>query len=166
MLSINFWTNKMKDFDDPNYLAKLEKAISKKYGPETITNPKGSWNKEKEKEYKEQIKKWQMKQDALEYKNEKIEQDGFFISKKLLNKEPTVRTCPLCAEYSFNLKDDVYMAKFNCCYKCHIGIQLINKIAETNRKSKTWKVRLKRTKNRVMKRLVHLIKRCFCFFQR
>jgi|TARA_B100001094_G_C18115603_1_gene763800 chromosome segregation ATPase len=151
---------------DPNYLVKLEKAISEKYGPETIANPKSSWNEDKEKDYKQQIKKWQDRKDQIEYKNEKIEQDGFFISKKLLNKESNDRTCPICAEYSFDLKDDVFMAKFNCCYKCHHGTQFFNEVAKANRKPKTWKVRLKRTKRRIMKKLARLIKRCKQLFRR
>ena len=39
---------KEKDWD---YIAKVEKAISKKYGKETVQNPKASWDEEKEKEY-------------------------------------------------------------------------------------------------------------------
>ena len=29
-------------------------------------------------------------------------------------------TCPVCDTYSFNVKDDVYMNKFQCCWKCYI----------------------------------------------
>ena len=74
---------------------------------------------QKEEDYKEQIKKWQVRQDQLEYKNEKIEQDGFFISKKLLNKESN-RVCPVCSVYSFEMVDDLYMGKYDCCFKCYI----------------------------------------------
>ena len=41
---------------DLNYIATVEKAIAKKYGSETIQNPKGNWDDEKEKEYLQQIK--------------------------------------------------------------------------------------------------------------
>ena len=45
--------------------------------------------------------------------------DGFLISKKLFNKDDN-RNCPVCQAYSFELRDDVYMAKFDCCFKCYI----------------------------------------------
>jgi len=47
----------MKKQEDPNYVAKIEQAIAKKYGKETIQNPRGNWDEEKEKEYEEQLKK-------------------------------------------------------------------------------------------------------------
>ena len=34
---------------DPDYLVKVEKAIAEKYGDETIQDPRGSWDAEKEK---------------------------------------------------------------------------------------------------------------------
>ena len=39
---------------DWNQVARIEKAISQKYGTETILNPKSLWNEEKEQEYQEQ----------------------------------------------------------------------------------------------------------------
>ena len=41
------------------------------------------------------------------------------ISKKLFNKDNN-RNCPVCHAYSFDSRDDVYMTKFDCCYKCYI----------------------------------------------
>ena len=41
---------------DPDKIAAIEKAMMKKYGPESVQNPKSNWNEEKEKEYLEQIK--------------------------------------------------------------------------------------------------------------
>ena len=41
---------------DPNYAIKVEKAIAKKYGEETIQNPKKNWDDDKEKKYLSQIK--------------------------------------------------------------------------------------------------------------
>ena len=41
---------------DLNYIASLEKAISKKYGKEAVQNPSSNWTPEKEKEYLEQLK--------------------------------------------------------------------------------------------------------------
>jgi len=109
----------LKDYDDPHYIVKVEKAIAKKYGHEAIQNPKANWDEEKEKEYLEQSKEYYKKQQALDEKTEKVEVDGIFIPKKLLNKK-SERTCPVCKAYSFRIKDDVYMNKFSCCYKCYI----------------------------------------------
>jgi hypothetical protein len=110
----------MNKNNNPNYIAKLEKAIADKYGEEAIQNPKKHWDDEKEKDYQEQIKKIYKQDIKITSKNEKIEVDGILISKKLLNKEPTRRICPTCSEYSFSITDDVYMKKFDCCFKCYV----------------------------------------------
>lgn len=104
---------------DPNYVVKIEKAIAEKYGTETILNPKSLWNEDKEKEYLEQVKELNQKQTILEDKEHKVDFDGVFISKKLLNRESN-RTCPVCSIYSFSLEDDVYMNRFKCCHKCYV----------------------------------------------
>ena len=110
----------MNKNNDPNYIVKLEKAIADKYGEEAIQNPKKYWDDEKEQDYQEQIKKIYEKDLKMSSKNEKVEVDGILISKKLLNKEPTRRICPVCSEYSFSVADDVYMKKFDCCFKCYV----------------------------------------------
>jgi hypothetical protein len=104
---------------DPNYVVKLEKAIAEKYGEEAIQNPKSGWTPEKEKEYIEQVKKIQQKKIKKDQDVEKVETNGFFIKKKLLNREEK-RNCPVCEEYSLEIRDDVYMIKFDCCFKCYI----------------------------------------------
>ena len=110
----------MKKHDDPNYVVKVEQAIAKKYGEETIQNPRGNWDEEKEKEYEEQLKKLAEKERDTEDRDEKIEVDGILMSRKLLNRETTKRLCSVCGAYSFEMRDDVYMNKFDCCYKCYI----------------------------------------------
>ena len=105
-----------KDWDK---LAKIEQAISKKYGPETIQNPKNNWNDEKERQYLEQIKELAKKEIELHNKDEKLEVNGILMPKKLLNKESN-RTCPVCSVYSFNIRDDVYINKFECCFQCYV----------------------------------------------
>jgi hypothetical protein len=99
---------------------KVEQAIAKKYGDETIQNPRGNWDEEKEKEYEEQLKKLADKERDTEDRDEKIEVDGVLMSRKLLNRETTKRSCPICGAYSFKIRDDVFMNKFDCCYKCYI----------------------------------------------
>ena len=101
---------------DPNYAIKIEKAIAKKYGKETIQHPKKDWDDEKEKTYLSQIKDF-YRQEASQ--SDEIEIDGVLISKKLIIKE-SKRSCPVCNVYSFKSNDDVYMSKFDCCEKCYI----------------------------------------------
>tara|TARA_Y100000310_G_C20649150_1_gene798384 strand:+ start:589 stop:972 length:384 start_codon:yes stop_codon:yes gene_type:complete len=109
----------MKKKKDPNFVAKIEQAIQKKYGDEAVQHPKANWDEAKEKEYLSQLKEFTEKQTKKKEKVEKVEKDGFLISKKLLNRGSN-RTCEACDIYSFNLKDDVYMSKFKACYKCYI----------------------------------------------
>ena len=104
---------------DPNYVAKIEQAIEKKYGKEAIEHPRKNWTEEKEKKYLEESKNLFNKKRHKREKSEKVEKDGFLISKKLLTKRSN-RTCPVCSVYSFNINDDVYMNKYSCCYDCFI----------------------------------------------
>ena len=104
---------------DWNKLAKFEQAISKRYGPEAVQNPKANWTAEKEQEYLDQIKRLSEKEMQLLEKDEKVELNGILVPKKLLNKESN-RTCDVCSVYSFDVRDDVYMNKFDCCWNCYI----------------------------------------------
>ena len=104
---------------DQNYIAKLEKAISLKYGEEAINNPRRFWNDNKEKDYIEQSAEQQRKFAKLAESQDKVEQDGFLINKKLLNRDHN-RTCPVCEKYSFHPRDDLYMSKFEACFKCYV----------------------------------------------
>tara|TARA_R100000008_G_scaffold43356_1_gene25089 strand:+ start:289 stop:678 length:390 start_codon:yes stop_codon:yes gene_type:complete len=105
-----------KDWD---YIASLEKAIAKKYGEIAIKNPASEWNQEKEEEYLKQIKEVERREVERNSIDTTVEMNGFFISEKLINKE-TNRQCPLCEVYSFNNRDELYMNKFRCCYKCYV----------------------------------------------
>jgi len=102
---------------DLNKIAKIEKAMSKKFGPESIVNPKSGWDDDKEKEYLEDLKEFYSEESRQE--EDKINKDGFFITRNLINKEIN-RVCPVCDTYSFSGRDDLYMNKFECCEKCYI----------------------------------------------
>jgi len=104
---------------DLNYIAAVEKAIAKKYGIETIINPKALWNEEKEKEYLKHYKEHSKKERKIFEAAEKIEKGGFLISRNLISKS-NKRICPICDVYSFNTQDDLYMNKFECCFECYI----------------------------------------------
>lgn len=105
---------------DPNYIAGLEQAVEKKYGSGAVANPAKFWNEEKEEEYKKQIveraKLLREREEKLEIKEGK----GFLVKKKLFTNEN--RVCPIkdCGKYSFSVRDDVYMTKYGCCYRCYI----------------------------------------------
>ena len=104
---------------DPNYIAKIEKAISQKYGDEAIHNPRRFWSEEKEKDYATQARDAQRKFSKMAESQDKVEEDGFLINKKLLTRDHN-RTCPVCKKYSFRSQDDLYMNKFDACYICYI----------------------------------------------
>lgn len=105
--------SKKRDFDD---VAKMEKAISDKFGEESIRNPKSSWTEEKEKKYLEELKSFYGKNKKIK---KEIEAEGFKIRKKRVENSST-RRCPVCSNYSFSVKDDLYMTKFECCFECYI----------------------------------------------
>ena len=104
---------------DPNYIPKLEKAIAQRYGEEAINNPRRFWSEDKEKEYIQQSIKERQKFAKLSESESKVEEDGFLINQKLLNRDHN-RTCPVCHKYSFHSRDDLYMNKFEACFKCYI----------------------------------------------
>jgi hypothetical protein len=101
---------------DWNYIAAMEKAISKKYGELSIINPKSNWTLEKEEEYKIQEKLLRKKFEQIEIIEEKKDAGGFLMSeKKDINRE-----CKTCQTYSFKIEDDIFMNKYDCCNNCYI----------------------------------------------
>ena len=104
---------------DQDYIAKLERAITQKYGPETINNPRSAWDETREREYISQSQEEQRKFSKIAETKDKVEQDGFLINKKLLTRDHN-RTCPICSTYSFRPRDDLYMSKFETCFLCYI----------------------------------------------
>lgn len=104
---------------DLDYIARLEKAISRKYGNKTILNPMSNWSADREQDYLEQLKKLDKKELQKEELTEKVEINGVLVPKKLVSRELN-RVCPTCKTYSFDIKDDVYMAKYECCHECYI----------------------------------------------
>ena len=99
-----------------NDIAKLEKAIREKYGEEAIANPKSSWDQDKEKRHLKQLKNFY----SSKRKEKKIEKQKGFLLKQRDNRKEADRTCPVCGIFSFSAKDDVYMNRYECCFKCFI----------------------------------------------
>jgi hypothetical protein len=104
---------------DLNYIAKLEKVISEKYGELAAINPRSLWNEEKEKQFVETLKETVKKDQQSEQTKEKIEHEGILINKKLL-KQSGNKNCEGCKKYSLDKKDDVYLLKFSSCFDCYI----------------------------------------------
>ena len=71
---------------DLNYIAGLEKAIKKKYGDEAIEKHAKHWDKEKEKDYIEQLEEFVEKQKKFEREHDVKNVGGVLVSHKLLNK--------------------------------------------------------------------------------
>ncbi len=107
----------MKD-KDLNYVAAVEKAISEKYGAETIANPKANWDEEKEKEYLSQMREFYKKTKKNEEWQEKIDINGIKVTKKLFNRE-SLRHCSVCGSFPKKSMDDVCLTKFECCSSCY-----------------------------------------------
>ena len=104
---------------DDDYIVRLEKAISEKYGKDTIQNPAGNWTQEKEEEYILQLKDLADQQTERIEKVEKVDVGGFLVSKKLLNKAKR-KNCKACGKYFFKNSDDVFMNKYELCQNCYL----------------------------------------------
>ena len=109
----------MKKEKDLNYIAKLEKAIKKKYGEEAIQNPAKFWNEEKEKLYLQQLAEFVDKQKKLESSSEPENVNGILITRKLLNRERKLN-CSVCAGRIKTVNDEICDTKFECCERCYI----------------------------------------------
>mgnify|MGYP001557149391 FL=1 len=104
---------------DIEYIGKVEKAIKEKYGEEATINPRSLWDEQKEQEYLEQAKQNATKYYEKEQDDDILENDGIFISKKLINKS-NASSCPTCDKYLADNRDSVYIIKWDCCYGCFI----------------------------------------------
>lgn len=105
--------------NDLNSIAKLEKAISEKYGEKAAQNPRAFWTDQKESEYIESARQSMLKEEKNSLTKEKIIHEGVLINKKIL-KNSSNKTCECCKKYSLDKKDDVTLLKYNSCYNCYI----------------------------------------------
>lgn len=103
---------------DTNYIAAVEKAISEKYGKETVQDFRSAWTSDDEEEYLKQLKKITQTTKSTR-KKEKIETDSLVISRYPIA-EKIKRSCPVCKTYSFSSRDDLYMKRFECCFACYV----------------------------------------------
>lgn len=85
-------------------MSDLQEAIKKKYGEGIDIDFDKEWTNEDEKKFSKNNKKL----------DEKIKKA---VGRR---KEIQKRVCDSCGSYSFKSKDDIYMARFDCCYECYI----------------------------------------------
>ena len=104
--------------EDYNKIAKIEKAIEKKYGPESIENPKKHWNQEKEKEFLKQRKNFYGKVYKKK-ENSILEKEEYKISSKF-EADSKDRHCPVCQDYLYSNHEFAYIIKYDCCKNCYI----------------------------------------------
>lgn len=104
---------------DIEYIAKVEKALEEKYGPEATINPYSLWNEEKEEQYLGQVKENAEKQFQNEKDSDIVENEGIFINKKLLTRSNAI-SCPICDKYLIDSRDNVYILKWECCHACFV----------------------------------------------
>jgi hypothetical protein len=103
---------------DQKQISAFEKAIEEKYGENAILDPSSLWTPEKEKSYIEQVKsveRFYRQRPSENYSD----QGGFILKEKLINKK-NFKNCSYCGEQAYKANDEVYMTKFNCCFRCYI----------------------------------------------
>lgn len=101
-------------------IQKIEKQIKEQFGKEALVDPNEFLDDEFQKKFEVQLKERAEKIIEENLESEMVEQNGFLISKRLITRERTNRVCAKCKIFSFNLRDDVYMLKYNCCMDCFI----------------------------------------------
>jgi len=107
----------MPKYDDKQISA-FEKAIEEKYGIDAILDPSSFWTPEKEKAYLDQIKSVEKYYRQQPYENY-VDQGGFILKEKLVNRS-SFKSCSLCGEQAYKTNDELYMTKFNTCFKCFV----------------------------------------------
>jgi len=104
---------------DYNYIAAVEKAISEKYGKDTVQDFRNDWQESKEKIYLQQLKDRRYKLNNIKNKKRTVVVGDIEV-RTTKSSERANRSCPVCKTYSFSSKDDLYMNRFQCCEKCFV----------------------------------------------
>ena len=105
-----------KNYD---YIASIEKAIAEKYGKETVQDFRAEWDEKKEDNYLEQLKEVRKNIPTSPSNSVEVRLDDYSTIRRNKYKNLS-RICPVCKTYSFSMKDDLYMNRFDCCFGCYI----------------------------------------------
>lgn len=100
-------------------LQQIEHAIKTKFGDDAIADPKQFWDPTKEEDFKKQLVEVEEKYLLREKNEEKIEKNGFLISKSLLTTRKC-EGCQVCGKFFTETTDNIYLLKFECCQNCYI----------------------------------------------
>lgn len=111
----------MKTKKDPNYIAAVEKAITEKYGKNTVQDFRHEWAEDKETDYLQQLKDRSLV-SRKKHRNRLTIEKGSIEIKSPNKQQAAERTCPVCKTYSFSRKDDLYMNRFSACYYCYVDL--------------------------------------------
>lgn len=109
----------MKPKRDLETLQQIEESIRNKFGEEALIDPRSLWNETKEKDFKNQLVEEQEKYLLREKNEEKVEENGFLISKCLLTTKKC-EGCQTCGKFFTDASDNIYLLKFECCQQCYI----------------------------------------------
>lgn len=102
-------------------IAKLERAIEMKYGPDVLKHPRENWDENKEKKFIHDIKNYLATMEEKENNyNVEVKDNIEYVSKKTLSSQ--TRICCECSKYSISKVDDLYLKKLNICYKCYLKL--------------------------------------------
>jgi len=105
---------------DIKFIQEVERQVKEKFGKEALKDPNELLSDKFKADFEVQLRERAEKERKKTEEPEIIEQDGFFIAKKLITKDRIERTCPMCKTFSFDIRDDVHMLKHGCCLNCFI----------------------------------------------
>ena len=104
---------------DLNYIAAVEKAISEKYGKEATNNFRYRWSPLLEQEYLRQLRDASLKRNNKRPQEVETIDENTIVPKRS-SRYKSERSCPVCKTYSFSGRDDLYMNRYECCYRCYV----------------------------------------------
>jgi hypothetical protein len=105
---------------DQRYVQALSDELARQYG-EKVVQPIDDFVTECDRaQIARSRKEFDQRSIKKKKETEKIDAGGFLISKKARDKKRGERTCPVCNKFSFYFKDDIYMARYQCCENCFI----------------------------------------------
>lgn len=93
----------------------VEKEMVKKYGECILQDPEVFWDPQKEQRYRADIKK--IKQEESLVVETEVAKEVFIQNKLLINSK---RLCFICDKNFFGYFDELYLNKFECCFKCYV----------------------------------------------
>lgn len=98
----------------------IEQAIVKKYGKETVQTPGKDWTPEQDEKLRENLNKREQARYQRQKEGEKVSQNGFLISKRILREEGKLSKCLHCNSLLTSSVHLFYIVKYDACKDCYI----------------------------------------------